>query len=75
MTQRMDIQLCNRFVDCVEAHDHAPIHTAPVSLGFDLPSAMGGHVTHFMYLKGGKLWVGWFNRSPSVQLLFDAYGQ
>jgi hypothetical protein len=74
MTQTLDLQLVDRFCECVIAHDHAPVHTAPITYGFDLPSALGGHITHIMYAKDGKLMVAWFRRSPAVQHLFDAYG-
>jgi hypothetical protein len=74
MTETLDLQLVHRFCECVIAHDHPPIYTAPITLGFDLPSALDGSVTHIMYHKDGKLWVGWFKHSPAVQFLFDSYG-
>ena len=74
MTETLDNQLCHRFIECVKAHHWAPVFTASTSVEFDLLSAKNGSVTHFMYARDGKLWVGWFQRNAGVQLLFDAYG-
>ncbi len=73
MTEALDVQMCGRYADLVEAHDYQPVHTA-ISVGFDLISAKNGEITHYLCSVNGKSWVGWCPRlQPSGCLTLTAH--
>ncbi len=74
VTEALDVQMCGRFADMVEAHDYAPVHSGPVSVGFNLISAKDGSIIHYLCYRDDKVYVGWMPRNPTTQWLFDCYG-
>lgn len=78
MIDTLDIQLVGRLGEMLTARPGLPVYTSPLSqpmTGQDpIRWALDGVLTHVMYVKDGKIYVGWFD-SHGFTWFFDCYSE
>lgn len=78
MIAPLDQQLIGRYCEVMRGHQGLPVYTAAISESMasqdSIDRAVYGMLTHIMYVKDGKIYVGWVDRNPNLQFFLDAYG-